>query len=271
VVVPFQISCGRCRPCQAGRHGNCAAVPPVSMYGFGLAGGRWGGALADRLAVPYADAMLVPLPAGVDPAAAASVADNVSDAYRHIAPHLPGLLATDPDGEVLIVGGVQRRPIYTASVPLYTALVARALGATRVHLADTRPGVRAHAERVGVSASHPRDLRRRRPAALVADVSSSPAGLRIALSSTAPDGVCSSIGGLHRAVRVPYMASYAHNLTFHIGRTPSRRLIPAVLELIAEGRLRPETVTTAVAPLADAPAALAEHCGEHAVKTILTA
>jgi alcohol dehydrogenase len=60
VVVPFQISCGSCSPCQAGHTGNCASVPPISMYGFGVAGGHWGGALSDQLAVPYADAMLVP-------------------------------------------------------------------------------------------------------------------------------------------------------------------------------------------------------------------
>jgi hypothetical protein len=39
-----------------------------------------------RVAVPYADAMLVPLPAGVDPVAVASVADTFSDAYRPIGP-----------------------------------------------------------------------------------------------------------------------------------------------------------------------------------------
>lgn len=51
VVVPFQISCGACTPCRQGRSGSCTAVPPASMYGFGLAGGLWGGALADRLVV----------------------------------------------------------------------------------------------------------------------------------------------------------------------------------------------------------------------------
>src|SRR4051794_1609536 len=58
VVVPFQISCGRCRPCQSGLSGNCISVPPLSMYGFGVGGGHWGGALSDELTVPYADAML---------------------------------------------------------------------------------------------------------------------------------------------------------------------------------------------------------------------
>src|SRR4051812_46320223 len=41
VVVPFQISGGACAACRAGRPANCLAVPPVSMYGFGLAGGHW--------------------------------------------------------------------------------------------------------------------------------------------------------------------------------------------------------------------------------------
>jgi D-arabinose 1-dehydrogenase-like Zn-dependent alcohol dehydrogenase len=69
VVVPFQISCGSCGACRAGLTANCEAVPPVSMYGFGVGGGHWGGAVSDELAVPYADGMLVPLPSGVQPAA----------------------------------------------------------------------------------------------------------------------------------------------------------------------------------------------------------
>src|SRR5687768_913852 len=37
VSVPFQISCGDCRRCRAGRTANCTAVPAFSMYGFGQA------------------------------------------------------------------------------------------------------------------------------------------------------------------------------------------------------------------------------------------
>jgi hypothetical protein len=33
------------------------------MYGFGALGGEWGGMLSDLALVPYAEAMLVPLPA----------------------------------------------------------------------------------------------------------------------------------------------------------------------------------------------------------------
>src|SRR5436309_1751797 len=49
VVVPFQISCGRCPACTRGRTGNCAAHPPLSTFGLGPMGGlEWGGLLADR-------------------------------------------------------------------------------------------------------------------------------------------------------------------------------------------------------------------------------
>ncbi|HEY3955885.1 MAG TPA: alcohol dehydrogenase catalytic domain-containing protein [Streptosporangiaceae bacterium] len=271
VIVPFQISCGHCPACLAGHTGNCLTVPPVSMYGFGVTGGHWGGAYSGLLAVPYADAMLVPLPPGVDPAAVASVADNVPDAYRHIAPHLPGLLETDPGAEVLIVGSLTRRSALGGSVPLYAGLIARALGAAAVTLADRRPAVIAQAGRLGLEAIAPRDLRRRRPAPLVADLSAHPAGHRLALACTAPDGICSNIGTLHRTARLPMLAMYARNVTLHIGRAHARTLIPDVLGLVASGRLHPETVTSTLAPLDDAPQVLREHFRGGGIKAILTA
>ena len=139
VVVPFQISCGGCAPCRAGHTGSCATVPRGSAYGMQPLGGPWGGALADRLRVPYADAMLVALPAGVDPVAVASVADNVPDGYRAVA----GALAADPGADVLVVGGFAR------SVGLYAAACARALGAGRVVYADVDAGRLERAEALG--------------------------------------------------------------------------------------------------------------------------
>lgn len=191
VVVPFQISCGVCTSCRAGFTGNCAAVPPISMYGFGIAGGHWGGALSEQLAVPFADAMLVPLPEGVDPVDVASVADTVCDGSRHVAPHLPALLRRSPDAEVLIVAGIGRWPVFSPSSPLYAGQVARALGARRVTLVDSRAAVRAYAERLGLTAVPPAELRGRPPAPLTLDMSASRRGLWTALSNTAPDGICS--------------------------------------------------------------------------------
>ncbi len=115
------------------------------MYGFGIGGGHWGGAFCDQLTIPYADAMLSPLPDVLDPVAAASVADNVCDGYRHVAPYLPDLLQHDPCAPVLIVAGVTRRPVVSPSIPLYAGLAARALGARTIYFADTRSRVRDHA------------------------------------------------------------------------------------------------------------------------------
>ena len=47
-------------------------------------------------------------------------------------------------------------------------------------------------------------------------------------------------------------------------------MIPHVLALMREGRLRPELVTTLTAPLDDAPAALGAHVHGAQTKTILT-
>jgi alcohol dehydrogenase len=269
VIVPFQINCGACPDCRAGRTGSCTGVPPASMYGMSLVGGLWGGAFADELPVPFADAMLVALPEGIDPVAAASVADNVCDAYRHIAPYLPALLEENSEAEVLILAALHRHTPFGSSTPLYAGLIARAFGARNVSLVDARPAVRAHAERLGLNALTPRELRRRAPAPLVVDATVSDLG--VALSHTAADGICSSLGGFHRSASVPLVRMYVRNATLHIGRTHTRHLIPKVLELMLDDRLHPERVITSVGALDDAPRVLREQFLGGGVKTVLTA
>src|SRR5438874_1131425 len=73
-----------------------------------------------------ADAMLVPLPDGVDAAAVASVSDNVPDGWRAVAPQLQ----ERPGAPVLIVGG-------GGDVALYAAAVAVAAGSAQVDYVDT--------------------------------------------------------------------------------------------------------------------------------------
>jgi alcohol dehydrogenase len=271
VVVPFQISCGACRACRAGFTGNCETVPPISMYGFGLGGGHWGGAVSDQLAVPYADAMLVPLPRDIEPAAAASVADNVCDGYRHVAPYVDDLLARDAGAEMLIVAGTSRRPAVSASITLYAGLVARALGVRAVHLIDGRTHVREHAERLGLVAHRPSELRRLPLFPLVMDASGSPSGLAAALNHTAPEGICSSAGSLHRTARIPAGLMFGRNVTCRIARSHARAVIPEILGLMQTGKLSPELVTTDLAPIDEAPKAIKRHVLGDATKTVLVA
>src|SRR5436309_615445 len=143
VVVPFQISCGCCERCRRGLTGSCTTVPPLSMYGFGALGGAWGGMLSDLALVPYADAMLVPVPEGVEPALVASAADNMTDGWRAVAPALAELPAAD----VLVVSGGAAR-----SIPLYAVDAALALGAASVTYVDTDPSRLAVAHELGARA-----------------------------------------------------------------------------------------------------------------------
>ena len=249
VVVPFQISCGACDACRAGHTGNCRTVPRGSAYGMQPLGGAWGGALADVLRVPYADAMLVPLAGGLDPVAVASVADNVPDGYRAVA----GPLAAAPGADVLVVGGHAR------SVGLYAAACARALGAGRVVYADTDRG---RLERAAALGAEPVELQGdaklgRFP--VTVDASGSHGGLHTALRSTAPDGTCTSVAiYFEPATPVPLLEMYTRGCTLHTGRCHARSLIPDVLDLIEAGRLDPSQVTSAVVGFDDAEAALAE-------------
>src|SRR5439155_24391072 len=85
VVVPFQISCGRCDRCTRGLTGSCRTAGPGAAYGMTLIGGDCGGALADLVRVPFADAILVALAEGIAPTAVASASDNLPDAWRAVA------------------------------------------------------------------------------------------------------------------------------------------------------------------------------------------
>jgi len=269
VVVPFQINCGECEPCKQGRTGNCAAVPPISMYGFGLAGGHWGGAVSELLAVPFAEAMLVPVPDGIEPATVASAADNLADAHSRVAPFLAGAGVEGGAEEVLIVGSLSPKTTFSGSVPLYIGQIALALGARRVRFLDSRPFLRAEAERLGIEALDPRDFDRRELSPLTVDAGATPASLNVAIRMTAEDGRCNSVGSLHANSKIPTALMFGRNVTVHMGRSHARSQIPAVLDLVAAGKLDAAAVTTVLAPLDDAPRALREHTVGEATKTVL--
>ncbi|PPF45352.1 formaldehyde dehydrogenase, glutathione-independent [Pseudoclavibacter sp. AY1F1] len=64
VSVPFNIACGRCRNCKAGKTGICLNVNPDrpgSAYGYVDMGG-WVGGQAEYVLVPYADWNLLKFP-----------------------------------------------------------------------------------------------------------------------------------------------------------------------------------------------------------------
>jgi threonine dehydrogenase-like Zn-dependent dehydrogenase len=249
VSVPFQISCGQCDPCREGHTSNCAGVPFMSSYGFGPAVERWGGFLSDTVCVPYAEHMLVPVPAGLAPASVASASDNISDAWRTVGPPL----AARPGAPVLVVGGAG-----PGSIGLYAAGLAVALGAESVLYVDADAGRRETASALGAQtlAELPERLG---PFPVTVDSSADPAGLALALRSTAPDGICTSTGiYFGEQPGLPLLEMYTKGITFKTGRVDARTAMPHVLGLSAAGALRPELVTTRVVDWTDAADALLE-------------
>jgi threonine dehydrogenase-like Zn-dependent dehydrogenase len=250
VVVPFQISCGACEPCLRGHTGNCLAQPPMSTYGLGEMGGlAWGGFLADAVHVPHADAMLVPVPPGLDPAAIASASDNIPDGWRTVGP----LLAERPGAEVLVIGG----DAGPNSIGLYAAGLAVAMGAERVVYLDDDTERLAIATTVGAEAMEGPVPRRAGSFPITVDASGSEIGLQCALNSIARDGTCTSPSVYLEDPRMPLFSMYARCCTFLTGRAHARPAIPVVLELVANG-FDPSLITSAVVDWDDAAEALVD-------------
>ncbi|MDJ0853376.1 MAG: alcohol dehydrogenase catalytic domain-containing protein [Myxococcota bacterium] len=258
VVVAFQLSCGRCGTCRAGHSGNCDAYPVLSDYGMQpLSGTEYGGMLSDALRVPHAEAMLCPVPDGIEPAALASLSDNVLDGYRTVAPHL----AEQPGAEVLVVCHGSR------SIALYAVQAALALGAGRVDFACDDDEALALAARLGARPVATDFARRQDRYPIVADCGMRAEGLRYALESTLPEGICHSASYLPAPeTPLPLGKLYTRGIRFFVGRAHAVSLLPEVMPLVAAGRLRPQEVTTRVVGWEDAPTAWLEP----AIKLVVT-
>ena len=246
VAVPFQISCGECEYCRRGLTSNCKVG---GMYGIGPAGGDFGGAFAERVRVPFADAMLVPLPKGIDPLVAASAPDNISDAWRAVVPPLE----SRPGGKVLILAGPGAN-----SIPLYAVQIARAAGAGAVEVLTRSEQLAPQAERLGAEVALVEDW----PDAhgrfdVVVENANERRGLGCALRSTRTGGHC-TVTSLHAAgeAQIPIFEMYLRTITLTAGRANSRVTLPPVLELIANGSIDPALVTSETASWDEAPEAL---------------
>ncbi len=218
------------------------------MYGFGALGGEWGGMLSDLALVPHAEAMLVPLPPGVDAAVVPSAADNLTDGWRTVAP----ALADSPGANVLVLGGAAR------SVALYAVDVALALGAGSVTYVDTDPGRLHVASQLGahVVDGEPEPSLGLFP--ITVDGTVTPEGLLAALRLTEWGGRCTSVAQLVPEAALPLFELFTRGVHLHLGRTMARPAIPAILDLVSAGRLRPELIATSTVAWDDAPEALLE-------------
>jgi len=248
VIVPYHISCGTCANCRRGHAVRCQSVPALSVYGFGETCGPWGGMYSDVLRVPYADAMLVPVPAAVAIDNVASCGDNVTVGWCAVA---PTLLRTT-DATVLVVGGGM------ASTGLFAAAAAVALGAAQVDYLDTETDRLERARAVGARPLEGSLLERYGPYTLTVDASMTAEGLSCALRSTAPECFCQTVCLHFTPVALPLLDMYTNRVSLKVGMEDVRASIPAVLDCIVSRRMRPETVTSKIVDWDDAIDALME-------------
>jgi threonine dehydrogenase-like Zn-dependent dehydrogenase len=247
VSVPFQIACGECAACRDGRSGNCETVPRLSMYGLPIGPQSYGGFASDAVNVPYADAMLVPIPDGVTPTAVASLSDNIPDAWRTVAPPLQDA----PGSPVLIAMGA-------GSIALYSVAIALALGAERVDVVGGRKRDRELAEKLGANVLDEEFPERVGFYPITVDASANPAGIACALRSTDADGICTSIGIYFQPIPLPLLDMFTQGITFVTGRPHVRTLMPEVLELVRQGKFDPDPMTVNKVAWDDAAEALSD-------------
>jgi alcohol dehydrogenase len=211
--------------------------------------------VCDQLRVPFADHMLVPVPEPIPSERIAAAGDNLADAWRTVVPPL----TERPAGSVLILGGGAK------SIGLYAAGLAVAHGAGRVDYLDPDPSRRAIAEALGARTA---DLpRRRRPSRgarrpkydVVVEATSTASGLRQAIRTLAPGGICTAVGYyLANGTRVPVMHMYATDATLRLGVSHARAVLPELLAFVAATGFPAERVTSLTADWDDAPRAYAE-------------
>jgi alcohol dehydrogenase len=238
VAISYHISCGTCDRCAQQRPLFCRACydGAIATYGIPI-GADYGGLFADVVHVPFADHTLVPLPPSVSPLEAVSVGDNLTDAWRTVAPYL----AAQPGADVLILGG--------GSIGLYAADIARALGAGKVRYVDAGQERCELAERFGAEASLPADFDPQANAyPITVTAAGDPTGgaLRSCLLATETDGVCVNTSLHFSDPEVPLLHMFLRCLTLTGGLSHARANMPAVLALIAGGRISPGLVATDV-------------------------
>ncbi|WP_254773938.1 zinc-dependent alcohol dehydrogenase family protein [Microbacterium sp. cf046] len=247
VTAPFVCGCGRCEWCAAGEAQVC---PNQSQPGFTMPG-----SFAELVAVPAADLNIVPLPEDLDFVTAASLGCRFATAYRALTVH--GRVSA---GEWVVVHGC-------GGVGLSAVMIASALGARVVAVDVSAPALelaRTFGAEATVEAGT--DVVDRilditgGGASVSLDAVGSTATAVASVSSLRRRGRHVQIGlllGDHAAPPLPMGQVVANELEIYGSHGMAARDYPAMLDLVASGRVRPDLLVGAVIELEDAGAALA--------------
>lgn len=264
VIAPFLFAEGSCEQCRRGL--------PTLCEQSGIWGRDGMGAQAEAIRVPYADAVLVPLPW--------AAGDLDDDLARRLLP-LCDVFATGTHGAMMagVGGGDTVAVIGDGAVGISAAVAARRLGAGRVVLLGDQPARLAVAEGFGVETlqvsrdvSPKEDLRAllggRLPGRVVECVGMQGA-FDTALDVVEPAGAVGFVGVPHGVDPIPPMRIFGRQIQVCGGPAPARTYLPGLLAAVLAGELDLSPLIDRVIDLRDvAEGYEAMHTGE-ALKVLL--
>lgn len=280
VVLPFNVACGFCATCRAGKTAFCLTVnPPGAGGAYGYVGmGPYAGGQAEYLRVPFADFNCVPLPAGTEHEKDfALLADVFPTGY-----HGTELAGVRPGDTVAVYGA--------GPVGLMAAYSALLKGASRVFCVDQVPSRLELAAQIG---AEPIDFTDGDPAQQIVDRLDAPGTDRgvdaVGYQATAASGEEQPAIVLNQLVETvrstgsigvvglylpsdpgaPNEHAAKGELLFKVGRyfekgqtmatgqADVKRYAHQLRDLIVAGRAEPSFVVSQELPLSDAPDAYA--------------
>lgn len=248
VTTPFVCGCGVCARC---REGNAQVCPDQEQPGFT----HWG-SFAESVELRHADANLVAVPQTADAAGAALLGCRLATSFRALAQ-----AATGPADRVLVIG--------CGGVGLSAVMIGRALGAEVVAVdPDGRALGRAAAlgadrtvDIAGLGPDDARDAVRDATGGDGASVAIEAIGhesaLALGIRSLRRHGTLVQVGLFAREPRVPVPEMIARELRMVGSHGMAAADYPAMMEMVADRRLRPELLVSRRIRLDEAPAALA--------------
>lgn len=245
VLVSGVIGCGHCPACRAGDVAVCmSSGTQIFGTGLDLPGGQ-----AEAVAVPAADASVLPVPEEITTEQAVLLTDILPTGY------LGARRAGITPGDTVVVIGLG--PVGTLAVQC-----AQLFGPSRILAVDIVPERLARAERLGAEPVDARDggtvaqvLDRTsgRGAPAVIEAVGADQTVQDALACAAPGGTVSVVGvNLNVELPFPMPIALTRNLTFRVTLASIPATWGVLVPLVASGRLRPEDVVTHRLPLSEA-------------------
>jgi threonine dehydrogenase-like Zn-dependent dehydrogenase len=264
VVASFYTACGHCVLCRKGWFNECLNM---ATFGFGEVLGGLGGGQSEYVVVPLADHSMEPIPKGMTDEQAIFVGDILATGF------FAAERAEIKPGDVVAVIGA-------GPVGLMATMCAQLFGPARVFVVDMIDSRLETAQGLGgipINASevHPVEAIQKFTDGIGADSSIEAVGaapsVQTAINCVRGGGTISMVGVPSEFTGdFPYYLMWEKSLTFRSGRCNVQKYMRPLLDLIAAGRLKPESIISHRMKLDQAEEAYRMFAAREATKIVLT-